>query len=249
MIELKTPEAIESIRRAGAIAAKAFRAAQKIAAPGMTTAGIDSLIKAIILENGGSCAFLGYRSFPAATCISVNEEVVHGIPSENRILEDGDIVSIDIGVDFDGYIADSAVTYPVGKIGARLRNLIRVARKALQEGIKQAYAGNFLSNISHNIQRYVETNGFSVVRDFAGHGVGRAIHEEPQIPNFGKPNCGIKLKEGMVLAIEPMVNMGSWEVEVMPDGWTVRTKDKLPSAHFEHTVVVLNSGPEILTCL
>jgi methionyl aminopeptidase len=190
-------------------------------------------------------AFKNYKGFPGHICISVNEEVVHGIPS-SRVLKDKDIVSIDIGIIYQGFYLDSAFTIGIGKISPEVKKLLEVTKNALYEGIKKAKKGNHLSDISYAIQSYVEAGGFSVVRDFVGHGIGKSLHEEPPIPNFGKPKQGPLLKEGMVLAIEPMVNMGSWEVEISSNGWTALTKDRLPSAHFEHTVAVDNE-PQILT--
>ena len=190
---------------------------------------------------------MGYRSYPANSCISINEEVVHGIPSENIIVEDGDIVSIDIGVKLSDYFADAAITVSVGNIDPKRKKLMDTTKKALALGIKEARVGNYLSDISYAIQQYAESKGFSVVRDFAGHGIGKELHEEPEIPNFGKRGSGIKLKKGMVFAIEPMVNAGTWQVEIASDGWTVLTKDRQLSAHFEHTVAILDDGPEILT--
>ncbi|MDP1853126.1 MAG: type I methionyl aminopeptidase [Candidatus Omnitrophota bacterium] len=249
MVELKTEENIAEIRRAGRVLAKVFIKIQKKIAPGISTQEIDNWIKSSVEEYGGSCAFFGYRNYPANSCISVNEEVVHGVPSLNKVLKEGDIVSVDIGVKLGRYCVDAAVTYPVGNIDRERKKLIDATRKALELGIREAYPGNFLSNISCRIQRYVESCGFSVVRDLAGHGIGQNIHEDPEIPNYGRPDCGIKLKKGMVLAIEPMVNVGNWEVEVLSDGWTVVTKDRSPSAHFEHTIAILDNGPEILTRL
>lgn len=247
MINLRRGEEIDKIRRAGKIVARVLDKIKGELAAGVTTAKLDSWIKDFVLQSGGVCAFLGYRGFPASSCISVNEEVVHGIPSEARVLKNGDIVGIDVGVGYEGYFADAAVTYPVGSIEPKYKKLLEATKKALDLGIKEARADNYLSNVSCIIQRHAEAMGFSVVRDFAGHGIGREIHEEPEIPNFGRPDCGVKLKQGMVLAIEPMVNFGSWQIEVAPDGWTARTRDRSYSAHFEHTVAIFDSGPEVLT--
>lgn len=247
MVALKSHEDIDGIRYAGKILAEVLVKLKGRITCGVSTQELDDYIKQQVLRHGGVCAFLGYRSYPANSCISVNEEVVHGIPSFKKTLKEGDIVSIDIGVKFGQYFADAARTYPVGKIDKKCKRLIDTTKKALDLGIKEARAGNFLSNISCTIQRYVESKGFSVVRDLSGHGIGKEIHEEPEIPNFGRPDCGIRLEKGMVLAIEPMVNMDAWQVEILNDGWTVVTKDRLPSAHFEHTVVVLNKSPEVLT--
>ncbi|MCM8771279.1 MAG: type I methionyl aminopeptidase, partial [Candidatus Omnitrophica bacterium] len=213
---------------------------------GMTTKELDQLAERLIREENAEPAFLGYQGFPNCLCISINEEVVHGIPSERK-LKEGDMVSLDLGINYKGYFSDCAVTLPIGRIDARRRRLLAVTKKALELGIKKARPGNHLSDISYAIQSYVEAYGFSVVRQFVGHGVGLKIHEEPQIPNFGQPHRGAVLKAGMVLAIEPMVNMGTWEVEILGDGWTAVTKDRLPSCHFEHTVAVTENGPQILT--
>ena len=191
-------------------------------------------------------AFKGYRGFPSTVCISVNEEIVHGIPGERK-LKDGDIISLDMGINYEGYFSDAAVTVPVGKISPEVKKLIEVTRRALCEGIKRAVVENQLSDISYAIQDYVEKNGFSVVRQFVGHGIGAQLHEEPEIPNFGRPHEGPVLKSGMVFAIEPMVNMGAWESRIMPNGWTAVTKDGSLSAHFEHTVAITDKGPQILT--
>jgi methionyl aminopeptidase len=199
-----------------------------------------------VLKENAIPAFKGYKGFPATVCTSVNEEIVHGIPGKRR-LKEGDIISIDLGVNYQGYFSDAAVTLPVGNIDAKKRKLIEVTKKSLAEGIKQAKAGNNLFDISYSIQNYVEKNGFSVVRQFVGHGIGRSLHEEPEIPNFGRAKEGEVLKTGMVFAIEPMVNMGTWECEILENGWTAVTKDRLPSAHFEHTVAITEKGPEILT--
>lgn len=249
MTAIRSEEEIAKIKRAGAILAKTLNSLKGKIVCGVNTLELDSQIKVLVEGYGGACAFFGYRGYPANSCISMNQEVVHGIPAQNKILRDGDIVSVDIGVKYEDYFADAAVTYAVGNIESRRMKLIEITKKALELGIREAYSGNFLSNISVSIQRYVEANGFSVVRDLAGHGIGKNIHEDPEIPNFGRPNCGIKLKKGMVLAIEPMVNMGDWRINSLADGWTVVTRDNLPSAHFEHTVVILEDGPEILTRL
>lgn len=247
MIALKTKDDIAEIRHAGHILARVFAKLNNKIICGISTQELDDYIKSLVEEYGAICAFLGYRAYPANSCISLNEEVVHGIPSLKKLLKVGDIVSVDIGVKFGSCFADAAVSYPVGNIETSRKKLIDVTKKALDLGIREAYDGNFLSNISYSIQRYAESFGFSVVRDLAGHGIGKNIHEEPEIPNYGRPDCGIRLKKGMILAIEPMVNMGGWEVEVLSDGWTIVTKDRLPSAHFEHTIAITDNGPEILT--
>ena len=246
MIPLKSEKDLEYLRASGKILSLVIKEVRKIVKPGITTNEIDRFAERLILENNAQPAFKGYKGFPATTCISVNEEVVHGIPSERKLVE-GDIVSIDLGVNFCGYFSDSAVTLAVGKIDAKRKKLIDVAKRSLELGIKEARPGNHLSDISSSIQKYVENNGFSVVRQFVGHGIGSNLHEEPEIPNFGRPGEGPLLKDGMVLAIEPMINMGTWEAEILSNGWTAVTKDDLPSAHFEHTVAITKRGNEILT--
>ena len=214
--------------------------------PGETTLDLDRLAEAVIRGHGAIPSFKGYKGYPNATCIAVNEEVVHGIPGP-RALEEGDIVGIDLGAILDGYHADSAITVPVGKASPEAQRLLKVTREALFVGIRMAVDGNHLTDVSHTIQRYVESHQFSVVRELVGHGIGRAMHEEPQVPNFGKPGRGPRLEAGMTLAIEPMVNAGGYEVETLRDGWTIVTKDRSLSAHFEHTVAVMENGPDILT--
>lgn len=213
---------------------------------GICTRDIDRIAEELISKNGAIAAFKGYRGFPANVCVSVNEEIVHGIPDDRQITE-GDIVSVDIGINLDGFFSDAAFTVSIGRVSALKEKLIAVTKKALDLGIAQARVNNHLGDISAAIQRLAEAQGFSVVRDFVGHGIGRNIHEDPEVPNFGKAHEGLRLKEGMVLAIEPMVNAGTWQVEIMENGWTAITKDGEPSAHFEHCVAILTDGPEILT--
>jgi methionyl aminopeptidase len=246
MIELKTPGELERMRRAGRILAGLLEELQRLIRPGLKTKGLDEAARGYLLEHGAQPAFLGYRGFPSAICVSVNEEVVHGIPG-NRILREGDLVSLDVGAVVDGLYADSARTVPVGPVSARARRLMETAWLALEAAIQQAVVGHRLSDISHTVQRIVEGRGCGVVRDFVGHGIGRALHEEPPIPNFGPPNTGPRLQAGMVLAIEPMVTLGGYAVEVLEDGWTVRTTDRSLAAHVEDTVAVTESGPDILT--
>lgn len=246
MVTLKNAQEIELMRSAGRIIKEALQKLRRYVKAGLTTLEIDEFAATLIKERGGLPAFKGYRGFPANTCISVNEEVVHGVPSKRQLLS-GDIVSIDLGVCYQGYFADAAITLPIGRVNGLLKKLIRVTRDALWLAVKQARAGNFLGDISFATQSHAESQGFSVVRDFVGHGIGCNLQEEPQVPNFGKPRQGLLLNEGMVLAIEPMVNMGSWEIEVLADNWTVVTKDRQPSAHFEHTVAITRNGPEVLT--
>jgi len=246
MIPLKSEKDLEMLRKSGKILAKVLKKLQEFINPGISTAEINSLAEKLILGENAVAAFKGYKGFPASICTSINEEIVHGIPSE-RQLKEGDILSLDLGINYEGYFCDAAVTLPIGKANSQKKKLIEVTRKALSEGIKQARPENHLLDISYSIQNYVEKNGFSVVRQFVGHGIGYNLHEEPEIPNFGSPHQGALLKRGMVLAIEPMVNMGTWESEILANGWTAVTKDRLPSAHFEHTVAITEQGPEILT--
>ena len=246
MIYLKSSEDLQMLKRSGEILAAVMRQVQAVLRPGITTLDIDSLSEELILKINGRPAFKGYKGFPATACVSVNEEIVHGIPGPRVILE-GDIVSIDLGINYEGFFSDMAVTLPVGKVDPSKLKLIEVTKQSLAIGIKQARVGNYLTDISHSIQSFVEERGFSVVRQFVGHGIGRALHEDPEIPNFGKPGLGPLLEKGMVLAIEPMINMGGWECYVTENGWTAVTKDGEPSAHFEHTVAVTDKGPVILT--
>ena len=226
--------------------ARALKYLKAFIKEGITTEELDRLAEEYIKRHGGIPAFKGYRGYPRSLCVSVNEEVVHGIPGKRR-LKEGDIVSLDLGVLMDGYYGDAAITVPLGKVSELARRLIKVTEEALYRGIEMARPGNRLSDISHAIQSHVEKAGFSVVREFVGHGIGKELHEEPQVPNFGPPNRGPRLEPGMVLAIEPMVNTGTWEVRILPNGWTVVTADGGLSAHFEHTVAITDDGPEILS--
>jgi len=246
MIPLKSKQDIEMLRKSGKILAKVMQKLQEFLKAGIKTSEIDRLAQELLYREGAIAAFKGYKGFPANICTSVNEEVVHGIPGERKIKE-GDVVSLDLGVNYKGYFSDAAITVPIGKVDSKVKKLIDVTRKALSEGIKQARLNNHLSDISYAIQTYVERHGFSVVRQFVGHGVGYSLHEEPEIPNFGRPHHGPLLKSGMVLAIETMVNMGGWECKILDNGWTAVTKDGLASAHFEHTLAITERGPEILT--
>lgn len=248
MISLKSQKDLGMLKRSGQILASVMGEVEKNVQPGITTLDIDRLSEELIIKEKALAAFKGYKGFPAAACVSVNEEIVHGIPGPRVILE-GDIVSIDLGINYQGYFADMAVTLAVGRINEGKKKLIEVTRQSLDTGIKQARVGNNLTDISHSIQSFVEAHGFSVVRQFVGHGIGTALHEDPEIPNFGQPHLGPLLKNGMVLAIEPMINMGSWECLILDNGWTAVTKDGAPSAHFEHTVVITEKGPVILTKL
>jgi len=249
MIVLKSAREIAIMRRAGHILAGVMERLRGFVKPGMTTLDVDEDVEAYIHREGAAPAFKGYRGFPATACISINEEVVHGIPSARRRIREGDIVGLDLGCIVEGYYADCAFTLPIGTVPARVQQLLDVTRESLDLGIQECRPGRRLSDVSHAVQTHVEANGFAVVRAFVGHGIGRALHEEPQIPNFGDPGRGPQLKPGMVLAIEPMVTMGSWEVRILEDGWTAVTQDGSLAAHFEHTVAVTDDGPEVLTSL
>ena len=246
MIIIKSPREIELIRKSCRIVVDTFEYIGKIIRPGIETIEIDRAVEKFIRSRNAKPAFKGYRGFPASVCISIDDEVVHGIPNRRR-LKAGNIVSVDIGVEFQQYFGDGARTFIIGDIPEKTKRLLRITREALYKGIDAAVMGNRLSDISHSIQSYVEGAGFSVVRDLVGHGVGRKLHEDPQIPNYGPPHQGPRLKSGMVLAIEPMVNMGGYEVSFDDDKWTVRTIDGLPSAHFEHTIAITENGADILT--
>lgn len=245
-IFIKSGKEIAGMRQAGRIAAKTLKMVEKQIVAGKSLTELENYCVKIITSEEGKPAFLGYRGFPGAVCISINEEVVHGIPNGRR-LKNGEIVKIDVGVYKNGFYADAAKTFRVGEINPALENLIMVTEKALVLGIAQARAGNRISDISYAIQSYVEAQGFAVIRELSGHGVGIQLHEEPAIPNFGRPGQGTELVPGMTLAIEPMVNLGSCEVFTAKNGWTIKTKDGKPSAHFEHTVLVTEDEPEILT--
>jgi methionyl aminopeptidase len=249
MIILKTPEEIQAMERASKLVAETLQALKQQVRPGVTTEDLDRLAEEFIHARGGRPAFKGYRNYPKTLCASINDQVVHGIPSK-RTLKEGDIVGLDLGAVVDGFYGDSAVTVPVGSVPPRVAELLRVTEEALYAGIEQAVVGNSLSDISHAIQRHAEAAGFSVVTDFVGHGIGRQLHEEPQVPNYGKPGQGPRLQVGMVLAIEPMINMGGSAVRVLEDRWTAVTRDGSLSAHFEHTIAIQSSGPpRILTRL
>lgn len=248
MIILKSQEELLLMRETGRLVAEAQALIQKHLKSGITTEELDQLIASFLKEKKAQSTFLGYRGFPAHICTAINEEVVHGIPGKRR-LSSGDIIGIDIGVRQNGYCGDRAVTYPIGEISQKARKLLKVAEEALYKGIEKAVVGNRLSDISHAIQSHVEERGYSVVRDYVGHGIGQEMHEEPQVPHFGPPGRGPRLKEGMVLAIEPMVNIGDFRVKVKGDNWTVVTEDGSLSAQFEHTVALTKKGPWILTAL
>jgi methionyl aminopeptidase len=238
---------LEKMREAGRLVADVLTQLASLVAPGITTADLDAVAEERILAAGATPAFKGYHGYPATICASVNEEVIHGIPSGRRILQEGDIVSIDVGASLDGYYGDSAITLPVGQVSEEAALLLRTTDESLYKAIEVARPGNRISDIGHAVQRHVEAFGFSVVREFVGHGIGQRMHEEPQVPNYGEPGRGPRLSEGMVLAIEPMVNAGRQAVRVLADGWTAVTRDGSLSAHFEHTVAVTAGDPWILT--
>ncbi len=247
MIVLKTGRELKVMREACRISAEALRLVGLAVEPGVTTAELDRIAEKYILSQGAVPNFKGYEGYPATACISINNEVIHGIPSKKRRIEAGDIVSIDLGAKFDGYHGDNAATFACGDISDEAKRLMDATRESLYEGIAAAVSGGRLGDIGHAIQQYVESRGFSVVRQFVGHGIGTSLHEAPEVPNYGTPGRGIRLMPGMTLAIEPMINLGKSEVKVMPDGWTVLTKDGSLSAHFEHTIVITPDGPQILT--
>jgi methionyl aminopeptidase len=250
MISLKSDREIGLMRKAGGIVAQILQEISEMATkPGISTGELDRYAELRCKELKAIPAFKGYHGFPACVCISVNDEVVHGIPSNKRILKEGDIVGLDFGVVYDGWYGDSARTVAVGQVAESSQKLLDVTRESLMKGIEQCVEGNRVFDIGHAVQNYVEGFGYSVVREFVGHGIGRALHEEPQVPNFGPKGKGVLLKPGMVLAIEPMINAGSHQVKVLKDGWTAVTVDRSLSAHFEHTVAVTSRGPEILTVI
>ncbi|PYM34400.1 MAG: type I methionyl aminopeptidase [Candidatus Rokuibacteriota bacterium] len=247
MILLKSPRELALMRTAGHVLAEVTERLTAWVEPGLSTQEIDEEVEDFIRARGAAPAFKGYRGFPATICVSINDEVVHGIPSPRRRVKEGDIVGLDLGCIVEGYYADCALTLAVGEVAPRVRELLDVTRDSLARAVAACWPGRRLSDISHAVQEHVEAHGFAVVRQFVGHGIGRDLHEDPQVPNFGEPGRGPQLKPGMVLAIEPMVTMGSWEVRVLEDRWTAVTVDGSLAAHFEHTVAVTEDGPEILT--
>jgi len=249
LIPLKTPAELGLMQENGGILATVLEGVKLLVNPGVTTYELDRFAEDTIRKAGAVPAFKGYRGYPSTLCCSVNEQVVHGFPSKKRKLQEGDIISLDIGLKRGGLFSDMAVTLPVGKASDAVIRFLEITEKSLREGIKQARPGNRLGDISNAIQSYVEHRGFSVVRDYVGHGIGHRLHEEPALPNFGPPHVGPRLEVGMVLAIEPMVNMGAYAVRVLDDGWTVVTEDGSLSAHFEHSVAVTSDGPRVLTNL
>ena len=247
MVSIKTARELSLMRDACRISAQALRVAGEAVKPGVSTLEIDTIIRKFIEKQGASPSFLDYGGFPASACISVNNVVIHGIPSKDIILKEGDIVSVDVGAYYKGYHGDNAYTFPCGKISAKAQALLDATKESLYEGIKQAAALNRIGDIGSAVQRYVEARSYSVVRNYVGHGVGANLHEDPSVPNFGTPGRGVKLLPGMTIAIEPMVNEGTHHVRVMGDKWTVKTLDGTLSAHFEHTIAVTPDGPKILT--
>ena len=247
MIVLKTNRELAVMRKAGVISQQALRLAGEMVEPGVSTWDIDKAVRLFIQSQGAVPSFLGYDGYPASACISVNHVVIHGIPKKSVILKKGDIVSIDVGAQYQGFHGDNAWTYPCGEISGEAQALLDATEKALFLGVEKARPGNRLGDIGHAVQEYVEARGYSVVREFTGHGVGAEMHEDPSVPNYGTPGRGVRLTAGMVIAIEPMINLGRKEIEIKADGWTVETKDKSLSAHFEHTVAITPNGPVILT--
>lgn len=247
MIVCRSAAELERMREAGRLVGEVLTELAAAVAPGVSTGDLDALAEKRIAEAGATAAFKGYHGYPATICASINDEVIHGIPSGRRLLQDGDIISIDVGASLDGYFGDSALTLAVGQVSEGAATLLRVTEEALYKAIECARAGNRISDIGHAVQQHVEAYGFSVVREFVGHGIGERMHEEPQVPNYGEPGRGPRLAEGMVLAIEPMVNAGKAAVKVLADGWTAVTRDSSLSAHFEHTVAVTSGEPWILT--
>jgi methionyl aminopeptidase len=247
VIVCRSSAELEKMRAAGKLVGEVLTALATHVVPGVTTGDLDALAEGLIKDAGAIPAFKGYHGYPATICASVNDEVIHGIPSGKRVLDEGDIIAIDVGASLGGYYGDSAVTLPVGRVSEAAARLLRVTEESLYRAIEQVRAGGRVSDIGHAVQAHVEAHGFSVVREFVGHGIGQQMHEEPQVPNYGEPGRGPRLAEGMVLAIEPMVNAGKPAVKVLGDGWTAVTRDHSLSAHFEHTVAVTANGPWILT--
>ncbi len=246
-VEIKSREEIALMREAGRIVCEILDELEKAVAPGVTTWELDALSEKLIYQKGAKPAFKGYHGFPACLCASINHEVLHGIPSKKRKLQEGDLMKLDFGVVYRGFFGDSARTVPVGKVTPEAQALVNATRESLNKGIQAMVVGNRIGDIGHAVQRYVEARGYSVVRDFTGHGIGRHLHEKPEVPNYGQPGSGMKLRPGMVLAVEPMVNQGTSDVVVLDDDWTAITVDNKLSAHFEHTVLITEGGPEILT--
>ena len=247
MVVIKTSRELALMKEACRISANALKVAGNAVEPGVSTLEIDTLVRRYIEKEGATPSFLGYGGFPASACISVNNVVIHGIPSKNCILKEGDIVSVDVGAFIDGFHGDNAYTFPCGKISAEAQALLDATKESLYEGIKAAQAGNRIGDIGHAVQKYVEDRSYSVVRDFVGHGVGAKLHEDPAVPNYGTPGRGVRLMPGMTIAIEPMVNAGDYKVKVLDDEWTTVTADGSLAAHFEHSIAITPDGPKILT--
>ncbi|MBR4874457.1 MAG: type I methionyl aminopeptidase [Clostridia bacterium] len=247
MIKIKSAQEVNKMRSAGKITAEALEIMKEHVKPGITTMELDRIAEKHITKSGAECSFYNYNGYPGHICVSVNNQVVHGIPSHNTVLKDGDIVSVDVGAFYDGYHGDAARTFAVGKISPEAERLISVTKESFFEGIKYAVPTNRLFDISAHVQEYVEQNGFSVVRALVGHGIGRNLHEDPEVPNFGKAGRGVRLVSGMTIAVEPMVNLGTYKVITLPDEWTVVTADGKLSAHYENTILITDNGPEILT--
>lgn len=247
MINIKSPREIELMRKAGEILSDTRKMLEPHIKPGMTTLKLDQLAFDFIISKGAIPSFKDYNGFSGSICTSINEVVVHGIPNRKDVLKNGDVIAIDIGVNYEGYHADSAYTYPVGIVKPQVKKLLEVTKEALEVGLKEAYPGNYLSNIGHKIEEFVKPFGYGIVEDFTGHGIGRELHEEPYVPNFGPKDEGPILKEGMTFCIEPMLNLGTKNVKVLRDNWTTVTTDRKISAHYEHTVVITKDGHEILT--
>ena len=247
MIELKSAKELERMRKACRITAEALKVAQSAIEVGVSTDYVDDVVREYIYSQGARPSFLGYNGFPKSCTISVNDELIHGIPSKARIIKDGDIVSVDVGAFIDGYTGDNAATFAVGNVSEEAKRLMKVTEQSLQRAIEACVPGNRIGDIGYAVQSYVEANGYSVVKEYIGHGVGRALHEDPEVPNYGRAGRGVRLVPGMTIAIEPMVNAGGPAVEVLANDWTVITKDRQLSAHFEHTVAITEHGPVILT--
>ncbi len=246
MIFLKSESELELMHRANVLVHRALESVRRAARPGVTTAELDELAEQLIVEGGGRPAFKGYRGFPATLCTSVNDEIVHGIPSSKVRLREGDILSVDCGAVVGGYYGDAAITVAVGGISKEALRLVEITRQCLEDAVEQVRPGNRLGDVGAAVQRRAEAAGFGVVREFVGHGIGRSLHEDPQVPNFGRPGTGLQLKPGLVLAIEPMITAGSWRVRIDEDGWTARTEDGTLAAHFEYSVAVTEDGPRVL---
>jgi methionyl aminopeptidase len=247
MIVLKSRHEIELMRQAGHIVGMVLAEMRNVVRPGITTKELDTIAERIIVKAGAKPAFKGYAGFPATICASINEEIVHGIPSKRRVLKEGDIISVDVGSIYKGWYGDAAITLPVGKVSKEAERLLEVTKGSLEAAIAKAVPGNYLGDISATVQQYVESRGFSVIREYTGHGIGRELHEEPQVLNYGNPGTGVRLRPGMTMAIEPMVSAGSYKTRVLRDGWTVVTQDGSLTAHFEHTIAITDNGTEILT--